>query len=58
MKLGKQQVYECAECTGLIKKATIVVGNNLHLEAYSDRKKVFPMNPEFPNLTVGDRTTG
>lgn len=55
MKLGKQLVYECPECKGLIKKMTIAVGNNLYLEAYSDRKKVFPMNPEFPDLTICDR---
>ena len=49
---GPTYVYQCPKCNNLLKKSSLLSGNTIGSIIYSDGKKVNPMMPEFPNLTI------
>jgi hypothetical protein len=48
---GPNYVYKCPTCSILIKNRSLMSGNTVGAEWYSDGKQIAPMLPEFPNLT-------
>lgn len=48
---GPTYVYKCPNCGDLLTKGSLMSGNTLGSEIFSDGKRIAPMLPEFPNLT-------
>lgn len=48
---GSDYIYECPQCSTLLKRASINSGNTFGAQFYSDGKMEAPMLPEFPSLT-------
>lgn len=51
MKYGPNYIYECPKCDNLIQNRSLMSGNTIDAELYSDLRRIAPMLPEFPNLT-------
>jgi hypothetical protein len=52
MNLGPNLVYECPNCGNLIQNCSLMSGNTVGALVYSDGKRIAPMLPEYPNLTI------
>lgn len=48
---GPNYVYKCPNCGNYLIQESIVSGNTLGAEIYSDGKRIAPMLPAFPDLT-------
>lgn len=52
MILGPHYCYKCPQCGQEISRGSLVSGNSFHATYYSDLKVIYPMCPEFPQLTI------
>lgn len=50
MKYGPNYLYECPNCGNLIQNRSLMSGNTIDAELYSDLRRIAPMLPEFPNM--------
>jgi hypothetical protein len=48
---GPNLIYKCPNCDNLLKNQSLLSGNTFDGAIYSDGKRIFPMMPEFPDLT-------
>ncbi len=48
---GPYYIYKCPNCDNLLRKSSLMSGNTLGLQIFSDGKNIRPMLPEFPDLT-------
>lgn len=48
---GPDLIYECPKCTKQLSKGSLLSGNTYGAELYSDGKWIYPMMPDFPDLT-------
>ena len=51
MRPGPDYIYQCPECSNLLRKGSLWSGNTFGGKLYSDGKMVASMLPAFPNLT-------
>ena len=51
MTIGSNYIYKCSECPNHLVRGSILSGNTLGAELFSDGRQFAPMLPEFPNLT-------
>lgn len=49
---GPELVYKCPNCDNLIKNGSLMSGNTIGALIFSDGKRIAPMLPEFPDLTI------
>lgn len=49
---GPVKIYKCPKCDNLMSVNSLLSGNTFDSELYSDGKNIFPMLPEFPDLTI------
>jgi hypothetical protein len=52
MLRGPTIIVSCPLCGQLVKKETIISGNTIGAQLWSDCKNIAPMMPDFPKLTV------
>ena len=52
MNPGPDLVYQCPNCDNLIQNNSLMSGNTFGSSLYSDGKRIAPMLPEYPNLTI------
>jgi hypothetical protein len=48
---GPNSIYKCPNCDNLLKNQSLLSGNTFDGKIYSDGKRIYPMLPEFPDLT-------
>jgi DNA-directed RNA polymerase subunit RPC12/RpoP len=48
---GDNIIYKCPNCGKKVYNPSLISGNNLGAELYSDGKQIAPMLPEFPTVT-------
>jgi hypothetical protein len=48
---GKDLYYECPKCKNILSKGSLLSGNNIGAELFSDGKQIAPMLPEFPSIS-------
>ncbi|MDR0830982.1 MAG: hypothetical protein LBN95_12875 [Prevotellaceae bacterium] len=51
MQIGPNLIYKCPKCGEFIQNGSLISGNTLHAQIYSDAKQIAGMLPEYPNLT-------
>jgi len=51
MRYGSNYIYKCPNCSNLIQNRSLMSGNTIDAELYSDLRKIAPMLAEFPDLT-------
>jgi hypothetical protein len=52
MILGPTIIISCPHCGQFAKKRTLISGNTIGSQLWSDGKKISPMLPEFPSLVL------
>ena len=45
-------IYQCPKCDNLLYRESLMSGNTFGAKSYSDGKRIAPMLPSFPNLTI------
>lgn len=48
---GPNLIYKCPNCDNILQNQSLLSGNTFDGAIYSDGKRIFPMLPEFPDLT-------
>jgi hypothetical protein len=48
---GPNLIYKCPNCVNILQNQSLLSGNTFDSKIYSDGKRIFPMLPEFPDLT-------
>lgn len=48
---GPNLIYKCPNCDNLLKNQSLLSGNTFDGKIYSDGKRIYPLLPEFPDLT-------
>jgi len=49
---GPKFIYQCPHCDNLFSRGSLMSGNTSGMRSYSDGKRVAPMLPQFPSLTI------
>jgi len=48
---GPNLIYKCPNCDNILQNQSLLSGNTFDCKIYSDGKRIYPMLPEFPDLT-------
>lgn len=48
---GPNLIYKCPNCDNILQNQSLLSGNTFDGRIYSDGKRIYPMLPEFPDLT-------
>ncbi len=48
---GPDYIYKCPNCGNLLKRGSLMSGNTIGMQIFSDGKSEAPMLPDFPDLT-------
>lgn len=49
---GPVLIYKCPNCDNLLRNYSLLSGNTFGTKFFSDGKRISPMLPEFPDLTI------
>ena len=52
MLLGPKYIYQCPNCDNLLSRNSLMSGNTMLSQQYSDGKVIAMMLPEFPSVTI------
>lgn len=48
---GPNLIYKCPNCDNILQNQSLLSGNTFDSKIYSDGKRIYPMLPDFPDLT-------